>query len=173
MHRRMAALAHVVPLLSLCAADSTPISVTNMYDDDLFRFSFGAPGHCVGEQPRCGSVGVLNKSATQTFVLAPGANYLSVGGGVKTIRDGSVCHTWLSDDHFCSVYPGSVEGECSRLSNAACSKRGSTYVLSATIDRTCDTLPYEDCTAASRCCGQGNRCIRYQTGLNATKCWPA
>ena len=82
-------------------SDSTPITVINDYDDDLFRFSFGNPGHCVGEKPKCGDVDSIKKGVNQTFMLAPGANYLSIGGGIKTTKDGSVCHTFLSDDNFC------------------------------------------------------------------------
>jgi len=89
-------------LIMLAASDSTPIRITNQYDDDLWRFSFGDPGHCVGEKPLCGDVGAVKRGATQTFYLAPGANYLSIGGGIKTTHDGSVCHTWLSDDTFCA-----------------------------------------------------------------------
>ena len=114
---------------------------------------------------RCGS--------NQTFALAPGANYLSIGGGIKTTHDGSVCHTWLSDDNFCAVYDGSKEADCARLSNAACVKVSpGVYKLTATIDRKCDTLPYADCTAASVCCGAANVCQQYQKGVNETKCWP-
>ena len=157
--------------------DSTPLRIVNQYGDDtLFRFSFGAPGHCVGEQPKCGTVGVLNASKSQDFGLAPGSNYLSVGGGIKAWKDGSVCHTWLSDDTFCDVYPGSVEGECSRLSNATCTKTATspiTYAVSALVDLQCDTLPYETCTQGkSVCCGAGNECIQYQPPIKETKCWP-
>ena len=57
-------------------ADSTPLTVVNGgYDDDLFRFSCGDPGHCVGEDPKCGSVAPVKKGGSQHFVLAKGANY--------------------------------------------------------------------------------------------------
>jgi len=147
--------------------------VTNGYDDDLYRFSFGAPGHCVGETPKCGDVGAVKKGVTQHFDLAPGSNYLSVGGGIKTTKDGSVCHTWLSDNTFCAIYPGSAEGDCARLTGATCTQPSpGVYLISATIDRTCDTLPYEDCTSASVCCGAANTCKQYDPKVNETKCWP-
>lgn len=167
----MLALASLLPSSRL--RDSAPLTIVNEYDDDLFRFSFGAPGHCVGEQPKCGDVGSIKKGVNTTFALAPGANYLSVGGGIKTTKDGSVCHTWLSDDNFCSIYDGSVDGDCSRLSGATCTRvRPGVYSLAATIDRVCDTLPYADCTSASKCCGAANTCKKYQAGVNETKCWP-
>ena len=71
----MATMALRILLLAVgIAADSTPITVINNYDDDLFRFSFGNPGHCVGEKPECGDVDSIKKGVNQTFVLAPGAN---------------------------------------------------------------------------------------------------
>ena len=174
LHRMWAVF--ILGCLTLAAGDSTPITVLNMhYDDDFFRFSFGDPGHCVGEWPLCGDVGAIKRGVAQTFTLNAGANYLSVGGGVKTAKDGSVCHTWLSDDSFCAVYPGSTEGDCSRLSGANCTKLAASpikYALEVTVDRDCDTLPYEDCTATSRCCGAANKCVRYDPKVNETKCWP-
>ena len=46
---------------AVCVADSTPLTIINDYDDDYFRFSFGAPGHCVGESPECGHVDSIKK----------------------------------------------------------------------------------------------------------------
>ena len=165
----------LVCLAAIPLANSQPMVVVNKYDDDLFRFSFGDPGHCVGEAPKCGDVDVIKKNVSQRFVLAPGADYLSVGGGIKTTKDGSVCQTWLSDNNFCAAYDGSVDGDCARLSNAICTRVGSnpiTYELSATIDRYCDTLPYADCTlGTSKCCGT-NACIQFDPTIAETKCWP-
>ena len=73
----------------------------------------------------------------------------------------------------CAVYDGSKEGDCARLSNATCAKPASgVYQLTAVIDRKCDTLPYEDCSPSSVCCGAANVCKQYQKGVNETKCWP-
>jgi len=155
--------------------DSSPIRIVNRYDDTVFRFSFGDPGHCVGEAPKCGDVDSVPMNASQTFSLSTGADYLSVGGGIKTTKDGSVCHTWLSDDSFCQVYDGSTGGDCSRLSNATCKRTGAnpiTYELDAVIDLDCTTLPYETCTAASVCCGASNECVQYDPTIAETKCWP-
>ena len=41
----------LVCLAAIPLSNSQPMVVVNMYDDDLFRFSFGDPGHCVGEAP--------------------------------------------------------------------------------------------------------------------------
>ena len=156
------------------SADSTPLTLVNGgYDDDLFRFSFGDPGHCVGEDPKCGSVAPVKKGASQHFVLAKGANYLAIGGGIKTQKDGSVCHTFLGDDNTCQVYDGSADADCARLAGATCTRSGSTLTLNVTVDRKCDTLPYEDCTDASICCGAGNKCVQYDPTIKETKCWPS
>ena len=148
------------------------VSVTSAINgDDLFDVTVGT---CMCEAPSCAG-GVVRNGETQTYRSAPRCNYYSIGGSISARSDGTLCYRWTADYKSCNVYPAepftssfttsSGAAECSRLNGASCTMRRSSEfagqwfeyktatTLHASVDRTCDTLPWQPCTENSLCCG--------------------
>merc|ERR1712113_537041 len=161
-HPRMPnyAVAAVVVLAAVAASHTAPpphMSFTNAINGfKLFNITLGAPGSCSCEAPRCQSGDPLQPNEMRKYGPAPGCDYFAVGGGITSTADGRVCNTFRADFKSCAVYPGSTDGACSRLIAPACSIIGTATTLHAAVDLDCDTEPWEDCTAKSKCCGSND-----------------
>ena len=81
------------------------------------------------------------------------------------IRADYKSHSYPADAFLSSFTTSPGAGECSRLNGASCTMRRSNELagqwydyktlttLTASVDRTCDTLPWQPCTESSLCCG--------------------
>ena len=125
-----------------------PLTVINAIDaDDLYITSTGDPGTCQCESPKCGAPGAgtrLKHGDSKKFGPAGGCYYFAIGGGIKASGDGMICRTWRADHKGCNVYPGSTDGNCSRILSVPCSVSGNSVTLNATVDRACTSLPYTE-----------------------------
>ena len=152
------------------------ISITNaIAGDDLFDVTVGPS--CMCTEPSCTGTMLLN-GETQEYRAAPRCNYYWISGAIAAKSDGTVCYTFRADYKGCTVFPSEPfassftapspgAGECARLNSASCTMRRSTELagqwfeyktattLSASVDRTCDVLPWNQCSpdGAHQCCG--------------------
>uniref|UniRef100_A0A7S0Q996 Uncharacterized protein n=1 Tax=Coccolithus braarudii TaxID=221442 RepID=A0A7S0Q996_9EUKA len=157
------------------AGTAPPLTITNGIDGDVFfNITVGTPGTCTCEAPACVSGGAIGetllKGQSKGFHAAANCYYYAVGGGIVA-KDGRTCRTWRADFNSCAVYGGHTDGECSRISGEDCHVSGTASTLIATIDSTCDTIPYAQCTASSKCCG-ANVCLPSKPGSSYLMCTP-
>ena len=152
-----------------------PLTVVNAIDaDDLYNITTGDPGTCQCESPKCGAPGAgtrIMHGESKKFGPAGGCYYFALGGGIKASGDGMICRTWRADSKGCNIYPGSTDGNCSRILTTPCSVAGGVVTLNATIDRACTTLPYKTCTDSDICCG-GSTCQLVAPGSPEKQCRP-
>jgi len=139
-------------------AGPAPITVVNDVDDGgLFNVTTGTPGSCSCEKPKCNDspiAGHVLRKGEQRSFQSDNCAYYSLGGGIVS-QDGNPCATWRADPGSCTVSPGGVTGECSRVSRASCLFNGTSATITATIDTKCDALPYAGCTPSkTTCCGE-------------------
>ena len=158
------------PLLLVCVESSLTV-VDDIDGDDLFNTTTGLPGTCTCEVPQCG--GRLQRGDSVTFSQDAGCSHLEISGDLSA-HDGTVCLIWRADASNCSwSYSGGGMRICSRLSAAACKLNGTTATLSASIDRTCSTLPYQTCDpSAPSCCGAANECALAKPSTSTYICQP-
>ena len=159
---------------SISAFAAPAIKLTDAIDgDDLFRVTLGTPGSCSCEAPTCGGAQMFHGDSRAFHGGSGCTDYYNIGGGITAQQDGEICHTFRADYKSCAVYPGSVNGNCSRLVNASCVMSGTATTIVANVDRTCDTLPWRDCNnATSRCCGS-NVCALVNPGVSQERmCQP-
>ena len=102
-----------------------PLTVVNGIDaDDLYNITTGDPGTCQCESPKCGAPGAgtrIMHGESKKFGPAGGCYYFALGGGIKASGDGMICRTWRADSKGCNIYPGSTDGNCSRILTTPCS----------------------------------------------------
>merc|ERR1712137_1009940 len=115
----------------------------------MYKVSVGDPGVCSCESPKCAG-SKLMYNHVENFKPAGGCYYYAVGGGI-TAGDGHMCNTWRADYKSCAVFPGSTDGNCSRLYDLQCSMQGTATTITGKVDRNCTILPYEDCHAGDIC----------------------
>ena len=158
------------------------IAITSSINaDDLFSITLGnAPNTCMCQEPACDfyrTNGELRHGEVQDYGSNTTArcNFYSISGAITAVSGGTTCYTFRADYKSCTVYPADAflssfttspgAGECSRLNGASCTMRRSNELagqwydyktlttLTASVDRTCDTLPWQPCTESSHCCG--------------------
>ena len=105
-----------------------PLTVVNGINaDDLYNITTGDPGTCQCESPKCGAPGAgtrIMHGESKKFGPAGGCYYFALGGGIKASGDGMICRTWRADSKGCNIYPGSTDGNCSRILTTPCSVAG-------------------------------------------------
>ena len=165
-------------LLVLAAAFEAPppLTVVDSIDgDDLFDVTTGSPGTCECESPKCDDAphaGHALLHGEERSFQADGCPYYRIGGGVQA-KDGSHCLLWRADASSCTVSRVGTNRACARLSGALCQFDGAKATLTAAIDRTCDTLPYDHCDpTTSSCCGPGNVCALAKPSTTTYICQP-
>ena len=140
-------------LLLLAPAQIPPgMSIQHLINaDDMYKVSLGDPGVCSCETPKCVGAQLPFKHAVP-YRPGPGCYYYAVGGGITAIAGGhNLCHTWRADYKSCAVFPGSTDGNCSRLTDVKCSMTGTRATITGKVDRNCTKLPYEDCGTGDTC----------------------
>ena len=164
-------------------ANPPSITVTNSIDgDDVFNVTTGTPGSCSCETPSCnidGSTGTRLFLGDSMKFKSDNCAYYNIGGGLAD-STGNPCAMWRADNAACTVSPGGVVGDCSRLSVLSCAlavssdvEGGTTVTLTAEIDRDCDVLPYATCTpGTSTCCGDENECALAEPSTTYYMCQP-
>ena len=153
------------------------LAVLNAVDNDVrFLMTTGTPGSCSCEKPLCNldpRTGTpLPHGETRRF-QSNNCAYFSIGGGLADAT-GNPCAIWRADSNgACHFEPGGPTGECSRVGNLTCTISTNVATLTATIDQTCDVLPYAQCQpVSSLCCGEMNVCALAKPSKTYYMCQP-